>query len=639
MPIMIQLVLSPTRKVSVRRPSLAERLRYWFDSVMARGTISLMGLLALASGAFILAVTGIVIAFRLYPTRLPDGFASTDPEEILWGSLVRVLSSGSFREDEGWGFRIAMLIVTVAGLIVVASLIGIISSAFDRKLLELRRGRSRVLEHDHTVILGWSSKVVPIVAELIAARAADRRTTIVILSPRDKVDVEDELRERVARRRGVRVIVRSGDPMDPTDLAMTSPESARAIIIVSPDAATEPDIEVIKAALALSSSFERRKGLRAIGELRSAELIDAAQLAGGDFVRWVVGDELIGRLTLHSVRHEGISVVLRDLLDFRGDEFHLARRPELAGVPVGVARRRVNRAALVGIVRDDVVRLNPPSALELRDTDEFIFIAADDDAIDVGAEYSIDPERIDVSGDVGDPPGRVLILGFHRGMRTLLSSLHDYVPVGSTAHLVSNAAIDGLSDVPGLTTQVADTTNRAVLANLDVATYDHVIVVPHKDGLPANGADARTLVTLLHVRALRGSDSQVKVVTEMLDDRNANIANLDTADDVIVSDLTVSRLLAQVSQSPRLVDVFDQLFGHRGSETYLRPVERYVRMGSPIAVATLIEAASRRGETFLGYRSSARRHESPHFGVVLNPPTSSSVQLEAGDRLIVLADA
>ncbi|MFN4002406.1 CASTOR/POLLUX-related putative ion channel [Microcella sp.] len=622
----------------MHRPTLAERLRYWFDSVMARGTISLMGLLALASAAFILAVTGIVVAFRLYPTRLPDGFESNDPQEILWGSLVRILSSGSFREDEGWGFRIAMLFVTIAGLIVVASLIGIISSAFDRKLLELRRGRSRVLEQDHTVILGWSSKVVPIVAELLAARGSERRTTIVVLSQRDKVDVEDELRERIQGRRGVRIIVRSGDPMDPSDLAMTSPESARAIIIVSPDAAAEPDIEVIKAALALSSTFARRAGLRAIGELRSMDLIDAAHLAGGEFVRWVVGDDLIGRLTLHSVRHEGISVVLRDLLDFRGDEFHLSRRPDLVGTAFGTARRRVDRASLVGIVRDERVQLNPPGELELRTSDELIFIAADNDSIDVGAEHPFEPDRIDVSGDVGDPPGRVLILGFHRGMRTLLSSLHDYVPAGSTAHLVSSEPIEGLVDVPGLSTVIADTTSRTVLEGLAIETFDHIIVVPYKDTLSSQSADARTLVTLLHVRALRGADTRVKVVTEMLDDRNAEIANLNTADDVIVSDLMASRLLAQVSQTPRLVDVFDQLFAHRGSETYLRPVERYVRLGSPITVATLIEAASRRGETFMGFRSTAHRHESPHFGVVLNPATSASVDLRPGDHLIVLAD-
>lgn len=622
----------------MRRPRFSERVRYWFDSVMARGTASLMGLLALASAAFIAAVTAAVVIFRLYPTRLPDGYTSLAPEEILWGSLVRVLSSGSFREDEGWGFRAAMLVVTIAGLIVVASLIGIISSAFDRKLVELRKGRSRVLETDHTVVLGWSSKVVPIVAELHRGLRDSGRVTVVVLSQRDKVETEDELRESIAGMRGVRVIVRSGDPMNPADLAMVSPESARAIIIMSPDHADEPDIEVIKVAMALNHSFERRRGLRAIGELRTSDHLDAAHLAGGEFVRWVVGDELIGRLTLHSVRHEGISAVSRDLLDFEGDEFHLARQPQWAGESFARAQRRVDRAALVGLVRDDVVHLNPNADLVLHETDEFVFIAADDRSIDAGAEVPVDEARIDVSSNLGDSPSRTLILGYHRGMRSLLASLHGYVPDGSSAHLVSSKPVAGLEGIEHLTVEIADTSSRTTLERLDITSYDHVIVVPYKDALAPQSADARTLVTLLHLRALRAENGVPKIVTEMLDDANAAIADRDSADDIIVSDLFVSMMLAQVSQSPRLVDVFDQLFGHHGSETYLQPAERYLRIGGPVTVATLIEAASRRGETFLGYRLASQRHSAPDFGVVLNPRSSSSVELTAGDSLIVLAD-
>jgi len=62
-----------------------------------------------------------------------------------------------------------MLLVTIGGLVIVASLIGIVSGAFDSKVEELRKGRSRVLEQDHTLILGWSSKVFPIVREIATA--------------------------------------------------------------------------------------------------------------------------------------------------------------------------------------------------------------------------------------------------------------------------------------------------------------------------------------------------------------------------------------------------------------------------------------------------------------------------------------
>ncbi len=595
-----------------------------------------MGLLALASGAFILLVTGIVVVFQLYPTRLPDGFTSLEPDEILWGSLVRVLSAGSFREDEGWGFRVAMLVVTIAGLIVVASLIGIVSSAFDRRLLELRKGRSRVLENGHTVILGWSSKVVPIVAELQLAQRDSRRAPIVIVSPRDKVEVEDELRARVSRERGSRVIVRSGDPMDPTDLAMASPEAASSIIVISPDGAAEPDFEVIKSVLALTRVVTN---VPIIGELRSAANLEAARLAGSSAVRWIIGDELIGRLTLHSVRHDGISVVSRDLLDFEGDEFYVAARPELVDVPYSEAQRRFDSATLVGLVREGQVHLNPVGNLRLQREDELVLIAPNERAIGPGTPQTFDAERIDVAHVRRESRSRTLVLGQHSGMRSLVASLHSYFPPGSTAHVVSSEPFESSEPIEHVTWQRADTTSRAVLDSLDLPAYDHVVVVPYKDALPTHSADARTLVTLLHLRDIRRmTDARFAVVTEMLDDRNGEIADADSADDVIVSDLLVSRLLAQVSRTPRLVDVFDQLFGHVGSETHVRPVEQYVTGSGPVTVSTLIEAASRRGETFIGYRIAARSAQQPDFGVVINPRTSGSVTFSTGDRLIVLAD-
>ena len=50
----------------------------------------------------------------------------------------------------------------------------------------------------------------------------------------------------------------------------------------------------------------------------------------------------------------------------------------------------------------------------------------------------------------------------------------------------------------------ADTTNRAVLDALDVAVFDHIIVLCYSDALEPQRADARTLITLLHLRDIAG---------------------------------------------------------------------------------------------------------------------------------------
>ncbi|MCC6376173.1 MAG: potassium transporter TrkA, partial [Microbacteriaceae bacterium] len=175
------------------RPPLRERFRYWFDNVMARGTVAVMGLLGIATLVFISIVALIVVVFHFFPPR-EAGEGKPTFFEIFWGNLMRTLDPGTMGGDQGWGFRAAMLIVTIGGLIMVASLIGIISSAFDSKVEELRKGKSRVLESDHTLILGWSQKVLPIVSELCVANESRKRAAIVILADRDKVEMEEELR-------------------------------------------------------------------------------------------------------------------------------------------------------------------------------------------------------------------------------------------------------------------------------------------------------------------------------------------------------------------------------------------------------------------------------------------------------------
>jgi hypothetical protein len=61
--------------------------------------------------------------------------------------------------DEGWSFRILMLFVTIGGIFVISALIGVMSNGLYTRLENLQRGRSYVVEENHTVIIGWNEKV------------------------------------------------------------------------------------------------------------------------------------------------------------------------------------------------------------------------------------------------------------------------------------------------------------------------------------------------------------------------------------------------------------------------------------------------------------------------------------------------
>ena len=154
----------------------------------------------------------------------------------------------------------------------------------------------------------------------------------------------------------------------------------------------------------------------------------------------------------------------------------------------------------------------------------------------------------------------------------------------------------------------------------------------YSDELDAQRADARTLVTLLHLRDIADRTGvRFTVVSEMLDDRTRELAQVTKVDDVIVSDQVISLLLTQISENRHLADVFTELFAADGAEVYLRDATSYVAAGAAVTFATLVGAATARGETAIGYRGSA--------GVVVNPPKSLRLEVAPGDRLIVLAES
>ncbi|MEO7348280.1 MAG: NAD-binding protein [Terrimesophilobacter sp.] len=619
--------------------SLRERFTYWFDNVMARGTIAVMGLLALATVVFVAVVAVVVVLFKFFPR----GDDSQTFFEVLWGNLMRTLDPGTMGADQGWEFRAAMLVVTVGGLIIVASLIGIISSAFDSKIEDLRKGRSRVLESDHTLILGWSSKVLPIVSEICIANESRRRPTIVILADRDKVEMEDEVSARLGKGNRTRIIVRSGDPMDLTDLELGNPHTARSIILLASEDDEDPDSTVIKMALALTNNPRRSaRPLDIVGELQELRNLEAAKLVGRDEVSWILARDLVARITVQTCRQGGLSSVYTELLDFDGDELYLAEEPKLVGKTYFDAQLSFVKSCVIGLISGDTVLLNPASSRVIETGEHLIHIAADDSAIHLGTVVVPDDTAISDIADTPPLPERTLVLGHNEDLRTMLQELSEYVPAGSSATVVADIESPQFASFENLKVHFVrgDTTSRAVLNGLSISEFDHIIVLAYKELFSGQRADAKTIVTLLHLREIgEHSGAELNIVSEMLDDRNREIAEVTKANDFIVSDKLISLALSQLSENRVLAKVFDVLFTSEGSEVYLKPVDRYIRPGETVDFYTVLESARRRGETAMGYRIAEHAHNAEEaYGLRLNPLKTDKLTFAPGDRIVVLAE-
>jgi len=125
----------------------------------------------------------------------------------------------------------------------------------------------------------------------------------------------------------------------------------------------------------------------------------------------------------------------------------------------------------------------------------------------------------------------------------------------------------------------------------------------------------------------------------MLDDRNRRLAEVTRADDFIVSDNLISRMMAQISENAALNEVYSGLFSSEGAEIYLRPAQWYVQLDTPTSFYTVLAGAARRGETALGYRDATPEGASDGQATIrLNPAKDELRTYSDGDLIIVLAE-
>jgi voltage-gated potassium channel Kch len=572
--------------------------------------------------------------------------------EAAWMSLMRAMDAGNIAGDANVAMRIVMFIVTLSGIFILSTLIGILSNGLEERIESLRKGRSLVLENDHTLILGWTPQIFTIISELVLANESRKNgAVIVVLADQDKVDMEDAIKERVSDLKNTRIICRSGSPMDMNDLEIVSPHTARSIIVLADG--SDPDTHVIKAILAITNNPNRRsEPYHIVTQIRDPKNLDVVELLSDkDVVQPILTTDLIARVVAQTSRQSGLSIVYTELMNFGGDEIYFKQEPNLSGKTYGEALLAFETSTLMGIRKSDgVVMMSPPMDTRIESGDQIFAIAEDDDKIYLvnHPRIPLDEKLIHTNGKASKPkPERGLILGWNRSGATIVRELDQYVAKGSQLTIVSQVYdLEGQlkREIGKLTNQKltvieGDIRDRALLEKLQVTEYDHVIVLAYSH-LEVQEADAITLVTLLHLRDIAEKDeTPFSIISEMLDLRNRELAEAAKVDDFIVSDHLISLMLAQLSENADLMGVFTDIFDPEGAEVYLKPIGDYVATGQPVNFYTVVEAARQRGETAIGYRLMSESHDAEKaYGVHTNPKKSEKVLFKPEDKLIVISE-
>ncbi|MFD5141748.1 NAD-binding lipoprotein [Streptomyces sp. NPDC058401] len=646
--------------------SLRLRFRYRFDHLVSGGTTALIGWLALACLAVVVPASAVLVwSDRSAPATLSGRLTA------VWVSVGQTLKIGGAVGSPL--YVLASVSLALVALLFVSTLVSLITTGINRRIMQLRRGHSTVLETRHTVVLGWSDQVFPVIGELVAANANQRRSAIAVLAPQDKVWMEEEISARLGDGGRTRIICRSGSTTDPAELRRVSPRTAKAVLVLPPTGDTG-DAHVVKTLLALDAAVpgsDSGPGAKGEGEVvvvaavRDSRNHLTARLAAGPTGHVLCVDEIVARLLVSTARQPGLSLVYSELLDFDGDEFYPVAPADLVGRAFGEALLSFATSSAVGLLHGGgSVTLNPDPGTAIGPADRIIVISRDDDtAVRADVAALVEETAIVTAVPVTARAERLLLLGWNRRAPLVIEQLDQHVGPGTTLDVVAlgmDAATGGAPEVTAVRSRLdvsfheGDITDPLALAKLDVPSYDGVIVIgetgPEDEDAPMASpapvtdpqarADDRTLVALLHLRAIGdAAQRELALTTEMSDDGNRLLAPARGGADFIVSGRLISLLMTQISESPYLAEVFEELFRAEGHEFHLKPATDYVRAGSEVPFATAVESARRRGECAVGYRLRALSTTAPGHGVRINPDKRERVRFSGEDWLIVLAES
>jgi voltage-gated potassium channel Kch len=627
-----------------QRVGLLKRLRYNFDNSLSNpGTFVGYVFLAIIILAFVMAaVQGAIAAVVALNEPL-------DPATYLFRlreSFSKILGIGA---TTTWGAQIANTFYWAIGIGITATVIGFISAQIIRAVAKLQEGKSAVIESGHTLILGWSNRVFPILAELAIANENVRKARVVIFANATRALMDSEIRSRVPNLGKLKVITRTGDPTNPEDLKRANVSSAKSIIIL--DADESGDATIVSTVLAVKA-VNSKPATRIIAELDDENTAEAIASATNNQVIAVRSQNVIARVTAQASRQPGLAAVTLDLLDFAGDEIYITAVSQLVGKTYADALLAFNQASVIGLVDSSgVADINPKASTKILAGTKVIAIAQDDDKIVYsGLREDLKVKRVSASANTKKKPEHLLFIGWSSMGRAVVSELAQFLPKGSTVHIVAEARHVDPAELKGLSFgRNIKVTYASVSGDIDeliqaasAKKYNEVVILGYREAIGEAEADSQTMLTMLQMNQLfeaKGNGVEpTRLVAEILDSRKAELARVAAVDDMVVSDNLAALLIAQVSENPALAPVFDDLFDAEGASISVNPIEIYAKPGKPIEYAELVAIGRAHGESVIGYRTLEGSKHQASSGVKLNPIKSTQFVPAKGDGLIVVGD-
>ena len=649
----------------MKNKSFKERMLYFLDIWMSRGTASMLVMLFIITG-IIVSLIGLLAWLSVKTRGVTAG-------ESIWNVLLHTLDPGVISADQGsdW-FLLLMLLATFAGVFFLALLIGFINDAIASKMEDLAMGREAVIEEGHTIILGFNESTMIMLEELIEANRnqSDRRNAVVVMDRNEKKEIEEKIKTRFPNTGNIQVVCRSGSIYNRNDLMRCSILTCKSIII-----AEDNDFDNIKSIIActqiLNSEGKDAQGyITAVINKKINER--AARIAGFDAgtygssserkkdrLELLMLEKTIAKIMTHTCRQTGLSKAFIELFNFIGSEFYIADReyvPGLYKTMTGKTIREINRSLpysiAVGIIdKNGEAIIGDPNIVRLESDSSLILLAEDDNIVEFHTESEIISNPPVES--FKESPVKVLIMETNTKLSMILEEMSHYLFRGS--EIMISAAPDNIDSL--LSDEIVDTLKQCginvtidkeyhsfdcdKLAEL-IDSYNPDFILCLSDYLLSDEeADEKSLALLLYIEEYRRKHpgKKIGVTSEMKSMDNQYLIQNSVAGDFIISRNFTSLMMTQISENRILKEVFDTLLSNEGFEVYMKPAKYYFNISEETDLYSISDAVAEKNEILIGYMIN----ENGEDIITVNPRKREKnqkhmIKFNEDDQLIVLAE-
>ncbi len=642
--------------------SIKDKLKYRFERYLNKGGSSIFMSLFIVFVVLFILIIGIRYLLLLFFPELghPDHITFMDD---VWATWLQLTDPGNMNQDNAsptW-LKVTTILSGIVGVIILSMLIAFITTTLENVFYNFRKGRGKVIEEEHTLILGWNERVVDIIRELIIANESEKQASVVILSREDKEEMDDLIAKRLPNTLTTRIVTTTGDYANINELKRVNIEAAKSVILLancSESAVWEDkvasDVQSVKSIMGIISIQNGKNELPIITEIFSAEKRELLSFFNDENIIALDSWDIMGKLLVQTSLTSGLEMVYNEMLSFDGCEVYFYES-DWNGITFGKLPFHFKDGIPLGVFSEtEGMRLRPGEDYRLKENEQIIILAEDDSTIKFEPNSFIDSADLELSTKkLEQKQKKVLILGWHSVAEIFIRESADYLSEGTSFEIIFNNPPDELisriaeikTAYPDFKIEIknADSLKLNVLKEATPFSYDNIIILSQDiNEQRADKIDSDTLIILLWLRKLKEGLGQVntKVITQVLNSENQEIITQTDVDDFIISNKLITMILAQLSEEPLIKLLYDDLFSEDGSEIYVKPADLYfTSFPQKIRFSDLIGIANKREEICLGIRKGdQRKNAAANFGVKLNLPKDEMMEINENDFLVVLSE-